>query len=71
MKKYPAEGAELQSLLSGKLPSGWEKSLPSFTPEDKGLATRLHSQTMLNALAPALPGKEEDVFFSCFSLSLK
>jgi hypothetical protein len=43
--------------LSNKLPAGWEKSLPSFTPEDKGLATRLHSQTMLNALAPALPGE--------------
>jgi len=43
-------------MLSGKLPAGWEKSLPSFTPEDKGLATRLHSQTMLNALAPAIPG---------------
>lgn len=39
-----------------KLPEGWEKALPDFTPEDKGLATRQHSQTMLNALAPALPG---------------
>ena len=54
--KYPAEAAELASLLSNKLPAGWEAALPSFTPEDKGLATRLHSQTMLNALAPALPG---------------
>jgi len=55
-KKYPAEGAEFASLLSGKLPAGWDKALPTFTPEDKGLATRLHSQTMLNALAPVLPG---------------
>ena len=31
-------------------------ALPKFTPEDKGLATRLHSQTMLNALAGVLPG---------------
>ena len=30
--------------MSGKLPEGWEDALPSFTPEDKGLATRLHSQ---------------------------
>ena len=64
VQKYPAEGAELQSLLSGKLPAGWEKALPSFTPEDKGLATRLHSQTMLNALAPALPG--EFLFCCCW-----
>ena len=54
--KYPAEAAELASLLSNKLPAGWEAALPSFTPEDKGLATRLHSQTMLNSLAPAIPG---------------
>jgi transketolase len=55
-QKYPKEAAEFESLLSGKLPAGWEAALPSFTPEDKGLATRLHSQTMLNALAPVLPG---------------
>jgi transketolase len=54
--KYPAEWAEFESIVSGKLPEGWEASLPSFTAEDKALATRQHSQTMLNALAPALPG---------------
>lgn len=55
-QKYPKEWAEFQSLTSGKLPEGWEKALPTFKPEDKALATRQHSQTMLNALAPALPG---------------
>ena len=50
------DAEELESILTGKLPSGWEDSLPTFTPEDKGLATRLHSQTMLNALATAIPG---------------
>jgi hypothetical protein len=39
-----------------KLPDGWESALPSYTPEDKGLATRQYSQIMLNALAPVLPG---------------
>jgi transketolase len=46
----------LLPLLSGKLPEGWEAALPTFTAEDKPLATRQHSQTMLNALAPVLPG---------------
>jgi transketolase len=32
------------------------KALPTFKPEDKQMATRQHSQTMLNALAPVLPG---------------
>ena len=54
--KYPEEAAEFKGLISGALPSGWESCLPTFTPEDKGLATRLHSQTMLNAIAPAVPG---------------
>ena len=50
------EAGEYESIISGDLPAGWEDALPTFTPEDKGLATRLHSQTMLNALATAIPG---------------
>ena len=51
------DAKDLESILYGELPAGWEDSLPTFTPEDKGLATRLHSQTMLNALASAIPGE--------------
>jgi hypothetical protein len=54
--KYPKEAAEFSGLLSGKLPEGWANALPTFTPEDASIATRQHSQTMLNALAPVLPG---------------
>ena len=54
--KHPEEWKEYESIRSGKLPDGWEKALPTFTSADKGLATRLHSQTMLNALAPVIPG---------------
>jgi len=50
------EAKELESIITGQLPAGWEDSLPTYTPEDKGLATRLHSQTMLNSLATAIPG---------------
>lgn len=55
-EKYPEEGAEFKQLISNELPEGWEDALPIFTPEDKGDATRNHSQTMLNTLAPVLPG---------------
>lgn len=55
-EKYPEDYAEYEAIEAGHLPAGWEKSLPKFTSADKGLATRLHSQTMLNALAPVLPG---------------
>jgi len=54
--KYPEEAAEFKGLINNELPAGWEKALPTYTSEDKGIATRLHSQTMLNALAPVLPG---------------
>ena len=55
-QKYAKEAAEFEQLVSGNLPAGWEKALPTYTPEDKGLATRQYSQIMLNALAPVLPG---------------
>jgi len=55
-KKYPEDYAELNSIITGELPAGWADSLPDFTPEDKGVATRIHSQTMLNALGSAIPG---------------
>jgi transketolase len=53
--KYAAEAAELERLWSGKLPDGWDKVLPTYTPEDKTLASRKHSENCLNALAPVLP----------------
>jgi transketolase len=53
--KYPQEAAEFERYLSGTLPANWEQLLPSYTPEDKGVATRKHSETCLNKLATVLP----------------
>jgi transketolase len=53
--QYPAEAAEFERLLRGELPQGWDADLPSFTPADKGLATRQHSYNALNAFGPKLP----------------
>lgn len=55
-KKYPEEAAEFKQLISNELPDGWDAVLPTYGPEDKSLATRVHSQTMLNVLQPVLPG---------------
>lgn len=52
---YAGEAAEFERFISGKLPEGWEKSLPVYTPEDKAIATRQTSEKTLNAIAPALP----------------
>lgn len=53
--KYPQEAAEFERFISGKLPDGWDKVLPTYTPEDKAVATRKHSETCLNKLAAVLP----------------
>ncbi len=37
------------------LPEGWEKALPEFPADEKGLATRAASGKVLEALAPVLP----------------
>ena len=55
-EKYPEDYAELNSIITGELPADWADALPEFTPEDAGVATRIHSQTMLNALGSAIPG---------------
>ena len=52
--KYAQEAAEFERFLSGKLPDGWSDVLPTFTPEDKGLATRKYSEGCLNKLAPVV-----------------
>ncbi|MDY6940449.1 MAG: transketolase [Cyanobacteriota bacterium] len=53
--KYPEDAAEFDRIMSGKLPEGWEKALPTYTPEDKPLATRKNSEKTLNALAEVIP----------------
>ena len=53
--QYAAEAAEFERMLSGQLPEGWADALPTYTPEDKALATRKNSEMTLNALAPAIP----------------
>ncbi len=71
--KYKEEGEEFKTLINGVLPEGWADELPTFTEKDKGIATRLHSQTMLNALAPILPGfwgGSAGMSFSCCSAML-
>jgi transketolase len=49
------QAEELDSLLAGKVPSGWESALPSFKPDPKGMATRESSGKVLNAIAERIP----------------
>jgi transketolase len=54
-KGYPDEAAELVRRLSGVLPEGWDRDLPDFPADAKGLATRAASGKVINAIAPHLP----------------
>ena len=54
-KKYPELAKTWDDLSEGRLPEGWEKAIPVFTPEGGPVATRSASGKVLNALADVLP----------------
>lgn len=54
-QNFPTQAAEFGRRMNGQLPTGWQKSLPEFPADAKGLATRAASGKVLNALAPDLP----------------
>ena len=51
----PALTAELDCLLAGDLPQGWEDAIPSFPADAKGLASRVSSGKVLQALSGCIP----------------
>jgi transketolase len=53
--EHPELAAELQRRLDGKLPAGWDQGLPEFPSDSKGMATRVASGKVLNALAERIP----------------
>ena len=54
-KKYPELAARLAKMKSRALPDGWDKNLPSFPADPKGMATRESSGKVLNTLAQNIP----------------
>jgi transketolase len=54
-KQFPQLAVQLDCMLSGKLPEGWDKNLPTFPADPKGMATRESSGKTLNALAASIP----------------
>ena len=61
---FPDLAAELQCSLRSKLPSGWDADIPIFAADAKGMATRVASGKVMNAMAqrlPALTGGSADL----------
>jgi len=54
-KIYPALASELKRRLAGNLPNDWQASLPIFSTDVKGMATRAASGKVINAIAVNLP----------------
>lgn len=54
-KEHPKQAAEIQSILDGKLPEGWDSGLKAFAADPKGMATRVSSGKVLNMLSPHIP----------------
>ena len=55
--KFPELADQLDRMLHGRLPDGWDKNLPKFPADEKGLASRDSSGKVLNAVARrAFPG---------------
>jgi transketolase len=53
--REPERKELLDRLIGRSLPVGWEKALPSWEPDAKGVSTRKASGEVLNALADVLP----------------
>ncbi|KAF7159842.1 hypothetical protein CNMCM6106_007221 [Aspergillus hiratsukae] len=53
--EYKAEHADLVRRLSGKLPEGWEKSLPTYKPSDPAVASRKLSEAVLEKIHDVIP----------------
>jgi len=64
-EQYPDLARQLDRMEQRQLPDGWDKELPSFPPDGKGLATRDSSSKVLNAIAknhPWLMGGSADLY---------
>jgi transketolase len=52
---HPDLAAELEQMRHGELPEGWDRDIPAFPPDAKGMATREASGKVLNAIAARVP----------------
>ncbi|HEX4794658.1 MAG TPA: transketolase [Humisphaera sp.] len=53
--KYPKEADHLYRMQHRDLPDGWDKDIPTFPADAKGLASRDSSGKVLNAIAKNVP----------------
>jgi transketolase len=54
-RQYPELADHLYKMQHRELPNGWDRDLPTFEPDAKGIAGRAASGLMLNAVAKKVP----------------
>jgi transketolase len=54
-KAFPDLARELHGVMQSELPDGWEREIPTFIPDAKGMATRVASGKIMNAIASKIP----------------
>jgi transketolase len=54
-RKFPALAKEFEMMQRGELPKGWDKGIPKFPTDAKGVAGRDASSQVLNAIAKNVP----------------
>jgi transketolase len=54
-KKHPELAAELWMIQRSELPKGWDKDLPTFQADAKGIASRISGGKAENAIAKKVP----------------
>ncbi len=54
-EKYPQQARDIDQMQRRELPAGWDRDLPEFLPDAKGVAGRDASGQVLNVLARNIP----------------
>jgi transketolase len=54
-REFPTLAAEIEQMQRRGLPAGWDRGLPAFAPDAKGIAGRDASGKVLNALGQNIP----------------
>jgi transketolase len=54
-REFPELASEFRQVMAGDLPVDWDSMIPQFPADRKGMASRIASGKVLNAVAPCLP----------------
>jgi transketolase len=54
-RAFPDLAKAFQQVMNGELTDGWDRDIPVFPADEKGMATRVAAGKVMNAVAPRLP----------------